>query len=212
MACGEKRDLDAVDVHPFADFGFLPRLAEPFAEAQGHDGQGLAAGHHRAVAGPGVIGMRMGDERARNRAHRIDVEIAGRAIEAFRARMQQFGCFHGLACSPPVKSRNHRDMSSAARSASLTQGSGDLIADRRFAYAEGALADGDAVAAFDLYEQTLERVPAWLPARLGLGKAALALGREAEARGAFEVWRRGMLTICSAPAPFSRGSAWRAAR
>ncbi len=77
-------------------------------------------------------------------------------------------------------------MSSAARSASLTQGSGDLIADRRFAYAEGALADGDAVAAFDLYEQTLERVPAWLPARLGLGKAALALGREAEARGAFE--------------------------
>jgi predicted TPR repeat methyltransferase len=77
-------------------------------------------------------------------------------------------------------------MSSAARSASLAQGSGDVLADRRFAYAEGALADGDAIAAFDLYEQTLERVPAWLPARLGLGKAALALGREAEARGAFE--------------------------
>jgi predicted TPR repeat methyltransferase len=100
--------------------------------------------------------------------------------------MQQFGWFHCLACSPPVKSRNHRDMSSAAHSASLTQGSGDLLADRRFAYAEGALADGDAIAAFDLYEQTLERVPLWLPARLGLGKAALMLGREAEARVEFE--------------------------
>jgi predicted TPR repeat methyltransferase len=77
-------------------------------------------------------------------------------------------------------------MSSNPRSASVAQGSGDLLADRRFAYAEGALADGDAQAAFDLYEQTLERVPAWLPARLGLGKAALALGREAEARAAFE--------------------------
>lgn len=82
-------------------------------------------------------------------------------------------------------------MSSTARSASLAQGSGDLLADRRFAYAEGAWADGDARAAFDLYEQTLERVPDWLPARLGLGKAALALGREAEARAAFERVARG---------------------
>ncbi|PPD15927.1 MAG: SAM-dependent methyltransferase [Methylobacterium sp.] len=77
--------------------------------------------------------------------------------------------------------------SASLDAARVASGSGDLLADRRFAYAEAALAEGDAQAAFDLYEQTLERVPAWLPARLGLGKAALMLGREAEARAAFEI-------------------------
>lgn len=82
-------------------------------------------------------------------------------------------------------------MAASPHSASLhaphvASGSGDLLADRRYAYAEAALAEGDAQAAFDLYEQTLERVPAWLPARLGLGKAALMLGRDDEARAAFE--------------------------
>lgn len=88
-------------------------------------------------------------------------------------------------------SPKHGNMAASPHSASLdaapvASGSGDLLADRRFAYAEAALAEGDAQAAFDLYEQTLERVPAWLPARLGLGKAALMLGQEAEARAAFE--------------------------
>lgn len=57
------------------------------------------------------------------------------------------------------------------------QGSGDLLADRRYVYAEAALADGDIEAARDLYAQTLERVESWLPARLGLAKADLALNR-----------------------------------
>ena len=54
--------------------------------------------------------------------------------------------------------------------------SGDLLADRRFAYAEGALADGDADAACDLYHQTLELVPLWPPAQFGLAKALMLRG------------------------------------
>jgi predicted TPR repeat methyltransferase len=56
-------------------------------------------------------------------------------------------------------------------------GSGDLLADRRYAYAEAALVEGDAEAARDLFIQTLERVAHWTPARLGLAKAELALNR-----------------------------------
>lgn len=65
-------------------------------------------------------------------------------------------------------------------------GSGDLLADRRYSYAEAALADGDAEAARDLFSQTLERVPTWLPARIGLGKACLALHDRAAAILAFQ--------------------------
>lgn len=54
--------------------------------------------------------------------------------------------------------------------------SGDLRADRRFAYARAALAEGDAVAARDLFAQTLELAPGWPPALHGLADAAQALG------------------------------------
>ncbi len=49
--------------------------------------------------------------------------------------------------------------------------SGDLAADRRYAWAMAALGDGDAVAAADLLRQALEIVPAWTPAWLALGDA-----------------------------------------
>ncbi|WP_150288360.1 class I SAM-dependent DNA methyltransferase [Rhabdaerophilum calidifontis] len=58
--------------------------------------------------------------------------------------------------------------------------SGDLIADRRFAYARAALAEGDAGAARDLFAQVLERAPVWPPALHGLAEAAL-LGDDPEA-------------------------------
>lgn len=65
-------------------------------------------------------------------------------------------------------------------------GSGDLIADRRYAYAEGAFREGDWQAALDLYTQTLERVPHWPPARLGLGKALVEQGEREAAIAAFQ--------------------------
>lgn len=67
-----------------------------------------------------------------------------------------------------------------------TRSSGDMIADRRYAYGDAALADGDWQAALDLFEQTLERVPQWPPAHLALAKAALALGQEEKARAVLE--------------------------
>lgn len=49
--------------------------------------------------------------------------------------------------------------------------SGDLIADRRFAYAKAAADEGDWSAAADLFEQTLERAPNWAAAWFALGEA-----------------------------------------
>ncbi|ACA15191.1 Methyltransferase type 12 [Methylobacterium sp. 4-46] len=54
--------------------------------------------------------------------------------------------------------------------------SGDLLADRRYVWAEAALAEGDAAAAADLAEQVLTLVPDYVPAWLLLGRA-----REAQA-------------------------------
>lgn len=53
--------------------------------------------------------------------------------------------------------------------------SGDLLADRRYAWAEAAFAGGDAEAAADLAGQVLERVPGYGPAWLLLGRARAAV-------------------------------------
>jgi predicted TPR repeat methyltransferase len=67
-----------------------------------------------------------------------------------------------------------------------TTTSGDLLADRRFAYADAALGEGDDIAARDLFEQVIEIAPAWPPAHFALGKACLAQGDAAAARAALE--------------------------
>lgn len=71
-----------------------------------------------------------------------------------------------------------------------TTTSGDMIADRRYAWGDAALAEGDGQAARDLFEQTLEQVPHWPPAHFALGKACLMAGDEAGARAALEQARR----------------------
>ena len=53
---------------------------------------------------------------------------------------------------------------------------GDLIADRRFAYAKAAAAGGDLSAAAELFEQTLERAPNWAAAWFALGETREKLG------------------------------------
>ncbi|BCM84659.1 class I SAM-dependent DNA methyltransferase [Methylobacterium indicum] len=55
-----------------------------------------------------------------------------------------------------------------------TRSSGDLLADRRYAWAEAALAEGDAAAASDLAAQVLEIAPGYAPAWLLLGRARAA--------------------------------------
>ncbi len=64
--------------------------------------------------------------------------------------------------------------------------SGDLLADRRFAYGAAAAKDGDHVAAADLFVQTLEITPDWAPAVVALGDARAALGETQAARALFE--------------------------
>ena len=59
--------------------------------------------------------------------------------------------------------------------------SGDLLADRRYEYARAYLEAEDAAAAVDLFLQTLERAPGWLPALVGAADALAAGGRPGEA-------------------------------
>lgn len=54
--------------------------------------------------------------------------------------------------------------------------SGHLLADRRYAYAAGAMDEGDPAAAADLARQVLELAPDFAPAHALLGRAQAALG------------------------------------
>ena len=53
---------------------------------------------------------------------------------------------------------------------------GDLIAERRFAYAKAAAEEGDFGVAAELFEQALERAPDWTAAWFALGEAREKLG------------------------------------
>jgi predicted TPR repeat methyltransferase len=66
-----------------------------------------------------------------------------------------------------------------------SRSSGNLLADRRYAYAEAALADGDAPAAADLARQVLELTPGFAAAQALLGRALVASGDRDRAVEAF---------------------------
>lgn len=75
--------------------------------------------------------------------------------------------------------------------------SGDLLADRRYRYAEACLAEGDAVACADLAGQAIEIAPAYAPAWMLLGRARETLfsasgdpAHRDAARSAYETARR----------------------
>ena len=65
--------------------------------------------------------------------------------------------------------------------------SGDLIAERRFAYAKAAAEEGDWSAAAELFEQALERAPNWAAAWFALGEAREKLGDLDAAAQAFRM-------------------------
>jgi predicted TPR repeat methyltransferase len=66
--------------------------------------------------------------------------------------------------------------------------SGNLTADRRFAYAQLLRRDGDAEAAADVLSQTLELVPDWAEGRFALAEALTEAGRKHDAIPAFEAY------------------------
>jgi predicted TPR repeat methyltransferase len=74
---------------------------------------------------------------------------------------------------------------SQSQTRAIHASSGDLIADRRFAWGEAAARDGDHAAAIDLFTQTLELAPDWAPGWLALGEARQKLGDIEGAREAF---------------------------
>jgi len=63
--------------------------------------------------------------------------------------------------------------------------SGDLSADRRYEWGQGALAAGDAEGARDLFAQALECAPDWAAAWFALAQALERLDRRDEAREAY---------------------------
>ncbi|MBT9292039.1 class I SAM-dependent DNA methyltransferase [Prosthecodimorpha staleyi] len=63
--------------------------------------------------------------------------------------------------------------------------SGDLIADRRYDYAEALAEAGDAAGAADLYAQALEIAPHWVAAWFALGRARAEAGDRDGAAAAF---------------------------
>ncbi len=69
--------------------------------------------------------------------------------------------------------------------------SGDLIADRRFSYAQMLAESGDFAAAADLVTQALERVPGFVPGLELLGRFAEAAG---DMPTAFGAWRQMLAT------------------
>ena len=80
-------------------------------------------------------------------------------------------------------------MSEAVPDLDLTdfaEGSGNVLADRRFTYGRACAAEGDYAAAADLFAQTTELVPQWAPVWLALGEAHLVIGDRAEAIAALQ--------------------------
>ena len=87
--------LHLADADRLAEARDLPRLGKILAIAQSHDVERFARRHHGSVAGSGMIGMAMGDQRSIHLADRVDIEIAGRAIETARRRAQEIVGLHG---------------------------------------------------------------------------------------------------------------------
>ena len=94
MAGGVETQGDAVMQQPLAirqglqvDVLAQSRAQNPFA---GRRGQVML------VAGAGMVAMGVGDDRTLDRPPRVDVEIAGRAVQAFGARDDKVhGCYPG---------------------------------------------------------------------------------------------------------------------
>lgn len=77
-------------------------------------------------------------------------------------------------------------MSSTPQGQTLFQSSGDLIADRRYGMAREFRERGDAAAAIDILEQTVERTPGFAAAWFDLGHLREVAGNRYGAVAAFE--------------------------
>ncbi len=77
-------DRDIAERDPLAIAGRLQGAAGQFAVSRPHDRDRLRRREYRVIAGPGMVAMTVRDHRPRHRPCRIDIEVAGLAIEAGR--------------------------------------------------------------------------------------------------------------------------------
>jgi hypothetical protein len=80
--------IDLADPYAFAIFQRLLVGIGHILEACAHDRQRFGSGQCRTMAGPRMVAMAVRDHGARHGDGRIDIEIAGLAIEAARRRIE----------------------------------------------------------------------------------------------------------------------------
>ena len=85
-------DRDVAEPQFLAIGDGLRAAGEVVAIAQPHHVERLLGGQHRAMAGPGVVGMAVGDHGALDRPHRIDMEAARLAAQAGRLTGVRMSC------------------------------------------------------------------------------------------------------------------------
>jgi hypothetical protein len=102
VASGVEREAGVTDGEGFAVSGRLAGADARLAIAAGHDAQCFGCGEDVAVAGAGVVGMAMGDDRAGDGVRGVDIGVGRCAVEALRAHFEPvFGvggfvvCVHG---------------------------------------------------------------------------------------------------------------------
>jgi hypothetical protein len=81
MTGGVEFHLDVAEPYLFAVRNRLRVACKIVAVAQPHHVERFPGGQHRAMAGPGVVGMAMGDDGTFDRPDRIDVKTAGLAAQ-----------------------------------------------------------------------------------------------------------------------------------
>ena len=96
MPCWVKLYVHIAEFDLFAIRNRLSGTGEIFAIAQGHDGERIGRRQHGTMAGAGMVGMAMRDQGPRDGAHRIDVDIGLRAIEAHGREGENIGDSHSL--------------------------------------------------------------------------------------------------------------------
>ena len=88
MAGGMERHFGAAEFDALAIGRRLRRAGEILAVAQPHQVERLLRRQHRAMAGAGMVGMGVRDQRPLDRPRRVDMEGAKLAADAGRRRHQ----------------------------------------------------------------------------------------------------------------------------
>ncbi len=190
MAGGMEGHGDAIDGDGFAITDRLRRAGEIIAVAQPHHVQRFLRRQYGAVAGAGMVGMGMRDQRPLDNSRRIDMKAAALAAQAGRGRHQDVFRTH-LPLDKLCASFRKPPVVTMTETGPLFVSSGDLIADRRYQWALDLIARGDLAGAADLLAQTAELAPGFAAAWFMLGEAREKLGDRDRRGGGLHAGARG---------------------